>query len=142
MKSGKGTDERQRIIEQFWHNYQSVLEKFNVHKGARRWYRKHVQMYMDAHKGLPLSQHSPLVVDKYLNAKGRMVHLEAWQFRQVVDALRLLFCELLRSPWAADYDWHRWRIFAQDLAPDHPTLMREFWGNNTQLSVMALEIST
>ncbi len=83
MKTGKGADERQHTIERFWHNYLSVLEKSNVPKGARRWYRRHIQMYIDTHSGLRLSQHSSLVVDKYLNEKSRMVHLEEWQSRQI-----------------------------------------------------------
>ncbi|WP_456404896.1 hypothetical protein [Thiolapillus sp.] len=94
-------------------------------KGARRWYRKHIQMYIEAHPALRLSQHTPQVVDKYLNAKGRIKHIEEWQFRQIADALRLLFIGLVRPSWADDYDWYRWRAFSHDLAANHPTLMRD-----------------
>jgi len=42
--------------------------------------------------------------------------------------LRLLFSALLSAPWAADYDWNRWRAFARNLGPDHATLARESTG--------------
>jgi integron integrase len=125
MKSGKNAVSSQHSIARFWHNYLSILEKSNVPKGARRWYRKHVQMYIEAHPSLRLNRHTPQVVDKYLYAKGRIKHIEEWQFRQIADALRLLFTGLVRPSWADDYDWYRWRVFSHDLAPDHPSLMRD-----------------
>jgi len=125
MKSGKRSDPGQHSIARFWHNYLSILEKSKVPEGARRWYRKHVQMYIEAHPNRRLSQHQPQTVDKYLNAKGRIKQVEEWQFRQIADALRLLFTELVRPSWADDYDWYRWRAFSKDLAPDHPTLSRD-----------------
>lgn len=118
-------DDLQHAIERFWHNYLSILEKFAIPQRSRRWYRRHVEMYIIAHDELKLAQHLPDHVDKYLTAKGRLDNLEEWRFRQIADALRLLFCELIRPSWARDYDWYRWKAFARELAPDHPTLMRD-----------------
>jgi len=125
MKSYDVTDNHQHLVERFWHNYLSILEKSNIPKSAKKWYRKHAQMYIEAHADIRLSAHSPSTVDKYLNAKGRQIDIAEWQFRQIADALRLLFCKLVRPDWAAEYDWLRWRIFSRDLAPDHPTLIRD-----------------
>lgn len=112
-------------IERFWSNYFSILEKARIHKTARTWYRRHVEAYIRAHPGQRLATHQPLQVDAYLNAKGRQPGLTEWQFRQIGDALRLLYCELVRPDWARTYDWYQWRAFARTLEPDHPTLMRD-----------------
>ena len=125
MKSKNNADEHRYSVELFWHNYLSILEKSNIPKGARKWYRKHVEMYIEAHADTRLRHHSPSLVDKYLNAKGRLAELEEWRFRQIADALCLFFCELIRPAWALEYDWYRWRALSRNLAPDHPSLMRD-----------------
>jgi integron integrase len=125
MMSDKGADEYQHAVDRFWHNYLSILEKSSVPTKARMWYQKHAQTYIDAHKDVKLQCHLPEYVDKYLNAKGRVTTLPEWQFRQIADALRLLFCELICTEWAATYDWYQWRAFARELEPDHSTLLRD-----------------
>lgn len=115
----------QRSVVRFWRNYLTILNNFSVPKGSRLWYRKHVENYIAAHPGLRLQHHLPSHVDNYLAAKGRIGDLQEWRFRQIVDALRLLFCELIQPQWARDYDWYHWRAFARELEPDHPTLMRD-----------------
>jgi integrase len=92
---------------------------------ARRWYRKHVEEYIRAHSEVKLQHHQPQHVDKYLTVKGRLPQIREWQFRQIADALRLLFCELIQLEWADQYDWYRWRAYAKELESDHPTLLRD-----------------
>ncbi|MDT8388012.1 MAG: integron integrase [Thiogranum sp.] len=113
------------LVDRFWHNYLSVLEKAHIPRAARPWYRKHIEAYINANSGLRLSTHQPARIDDYLNAKGRLAGLPEWRFRQIADALRLLFHELVRPEWAKTYDWYQWRAFARQLEPDHPTLMRD-----------------
>ena len=60
-------------IDRFWHNYLSILEKMSVPSGARRWYRQHAEAYINSHKGTRLAQHTPQLVDSYLNAKGSVL---------------------------------------------------------------------
>ncbi|MET0069962.1 MAG: site-specific integrase [Candidatus Thiodiazotropha sp.] len=118
-------DGYQHAVERFWHNYLSILEKNSVPANARQWYRRHIEEYINAHSTVKLQQHLPHHVDRYLNAKGRLPRLEEWQFRQIAEALRLLFCELINPAWASEYDWYRWRAYARELESDHPTLMRD-----------------
>lgn len=113
---------RSRAVQQFWHNYLSVLEKSSIPARSRPWYRKHIEAYIDAHDGLRLAAHTPTHVDDYLAAKGRTATLQEWQFRQIVEALRLLFTRVVITEWADAYDWARWRAFARTLEPDHDTL--------------------
>ena len=114
-----------RSVDRFWHNYLSVLEKFSIPIKARPWYRKHVEEYISAHQGVKLHAHSARHIDKYLVAKGRLTKIEEWRFRQIADALRLLFKELIQPAWAESYDWYQWRAFSRELESDHVTLMRD-----------------
>ena len=113
------------VVKRFWHNYLSILEKARISKAATPWYRKHAEAYIRAHRGLRLASHSPRQIDDYLNAKGRLPAITEWQFRQIADSLRLLFCELIRPEWAAGYDWYQWRALSRELESDHPTLLRD-----------------
>jgi integron integrase len=123
--SDKQSGEQPLAVQRFWHNYFSVLEKSSVPARSRPWYRKHVEGYIRAYEGRRLSAHTAQNVDSYLNAKGRLPQLQEWQFRQIADALRILFRNLLATPWAQEYDWYRWRAFARTLEADHVTLMQE-----------------
>ncbi|MEN8226217.1 MAG: integron integrase [Bacteroidota bacterium] len=122
-------DQRQFAIEKFWHNYLSILKKSDVPEKSHKWYRRHAEMYIAAHIGLRLGQHQPQHIDNYLNAKGRMPDIEEWRFRQIVEALRLLFCEQVAPEWAAGYDWYRWRVFSRELSGGHASIMRDGAGN-------------
>ena len=117
--------ENQVAIDRFWDNYLFVLEKHSIPKKARPWYRKHVEAYIKSCSGTPLSLQTSQSIDRYLNAKGRLPELKEWQFRQISDALRLLFVELVRPQWSKSYDWFQWRAYARELEPDHPSLMRD-----------------
>jgi len=109
-------------VQRFWHNYLSILEQSSVPRRVRPYYRKAVEGYISANRGRRLATHTAADVERYLAAKGRLPYLQAWQFRQIVDALRLLFCAFLRLPWAEDLDWERWRAFTATLQPDHAAL--------------------
>jgi len=123
--SDQDHDEYQHLVNQFWHNYLFLLEKHSIPVKARSWYKKHIEEYISFYQGVKLQQHLPQHLDDYLTAKGRVATLPEWQFRQIADALRLLFTEQIRPKWATDYDWYQWRAFARELEPDHPTLMRD-----------------
>lgn len=103
--SENSADMHQNAIDRFWRNYLLILKNHPIPKHSHPWYRKHVQKYITAHKHLRLASHLPENIDQYLNAKGRLPGLEEWQFRQIADSLRLLFCELIQPQWALEYDW-------------------------------------
>ncbi len=60
----------------------------------------------------------------YLDVIGRKRYMVHWKFRQLVDALRILFCELVKSPWAKGFDWHMWMDNSKDPPEDHVTIAR------------------
>ena len=47
------------------------------------------------------------------------------QYRQAVDAVRILARDVLHLPWAADFDWQGLSDQARALGPGHRTLLRE-----------------
>ncbi len=126
MSQENGTERSQQAVDRFWHNYMSILDNSSsVPTKARVWYRRHVQDYITAHQGVKLQHHLPQNIDTYLIAKGRIKGLPEWRFRQISDALRILFCKLIQPEWADKYDWYSWNAYARELEPDHPTLMRD-----------------
>lgn len=116
---------RSEAVQRFWHKYLSILEKDSIPKGSRPYYRKAIQAYIKANSEHRLVTHSGEDIDAYLGELGRVTTLQEWQFRQIVDALRILFVKQLRSEWALQYDWYRWRVFARTLPSDHATLYRD-----------------
>ena len=61
----------------------------------------------------------------YFDALGRSASIADWQFRQAVDAARILACDILAIPWAASFPWQSLVEQARSLEPDHRTLARE-----------------
>jgi len=111
-------------ITRFWQRYLQVLDKYRVPETARPYYRQRVQAYIDRHAGRRLTTHGPDEVTSWLEDLGRNRRLTDWQFRQAVDALRLLFAKFLTMPWADQVDWDGWITAAQVLPVDHPTIAR------------------
>ena len=62
---------------------------------------------------------------EYFDALGRSAHLADWQFRQAVDAARILACDVLTIPWAPPSIGNHLSDQARSLEPDHRTLARE-----------------
>ena len=109
----------------FWRNYASLLTKSGVSPKAVPWYRKHVEAYLQAMRGKRLSQHNGTDMAKFLGMIGGHSQLQDWQIRQTVDALRILFVDLVRAPWAQQFDWAQWKDSARALEADHPTTARD-----------------
>ncbi len=54
----------------------------------------------------------------------RQNRLPDWQFKQAVDALRLLLVDLTNTPVGQAVDWLFWREAVRSLEPNHATLAR------------------
>lgn len=113
-------------IEQFWSKYQEVIQLFRVPERVWPWYRRHVQAFIDANSGIRLQSQGPDEVASWFTRVGQNPDLNDWQYRQRVDALRLLFCHFLKSPWCGEFDWDYWVSGAQLLGDEHPTVARTF----------------
>jgi integron integrase len=119
------SEPRADAVARFWRNYLSVLEKNRVPRNAWPWYRRWVEDYISTYPDERLLSHSAAHVDKYFCGKGRQANLQDWQFRQIADALRLLFGVHLRVPWRDRVDWYRLLEMSAGLSEEHPTLARD-----------------
>jgi len=110
----------------FWDNFIRKTETYNVGPRAARWYVRHAEQYIKAHADLRLRQHSTHHVEEYLRDKGRSPRLRDWQYRQIVDALRILFVDMVKASWAGQFPWDEWSDAARTLPDDHATVARDF----------------
>ncbi len=111
-------------ISRFWDKYILKTDAYNVPKGARRWYVRHVEMYIETISGKRLATITQAEVMDYLDVIGRKNDLEYWRYKQVVDALRILFCDIVQAPWAQKVDWSQIMQDARQLPENHATIAR------------------
>ncbi|MDH5473984.1 MAG: integron integrase [Gammaproteobacteria bacterium] len=108
-------------IAHFWDKYIQKSISYGVSQRVARWYVKHVEAYIEAHKSIRLLQHTPEMLERYLMGIGRKPRFSDWQFIQVVEALYILFVFMLRSEWASRFNWDYWRQAAKELPNSHAT---------------------
>lgn len=113
-------------IKQFWDGYFEIIQLFRIPENAHIWYQKHVQAFIQYLPAIRLINRKPEHVEQWLTQTGRNTEMLDWQFRQQVDALRLLYCHRLKAPWAADFDWSYWSSGAMRLEADHATIARTY----------------
>ena len=58
MSDGKH-DKYQQLVNRFWHNYLSLLEKNSIPVKTRRWYGIYAEEYIRFYHGVKLQQHLP-----------------------------------------------------------------------------------
>lgn len=113
-------------ISRFWDDYAEKTRRCNVPPRSIPWYVKHVERYIKAHPERRLATHTEHELNHYLDDLGRTGKMADWQFKQAVDALRILFVDIVRAPWAAAFPWRFWADSATALPNDHATLARDY----------------
>jgi integron integrase len=117
-------------VSRFWDKYISKTMSYGVKQSSVRWYVRdaeaYIKAYIKAYREIKLSQHTAVHFEKYLNTKDGIKRLEAWQFKQMVIAIKLLFTEMLNLPWAHSYDWDNWINQAEALEDGHGTVARDY----------------
>lgn len=116
-----GSDSARR----FWGRYINILEEQGVNLKVRRWYVKRIEQYITHYEGQRLRTHTSQHIVDFLTQLGREGQLSDWQFRQTVDAIRILFCSFLRLSPCSLVDWDYWMEASMRLTPRHATLARE-----------------
>jgi len=112
-------------VQSFWHLYVEKLHESGVKPPFDRWTVRRAEQYIAAHPDRRLADQSPGDVESYLTELGRQEGLKDWQFRQAVDAIRMLFV-LAGVGWLDQVDWEQWRASARALEPEHPTVARDY----------------
>lgn len=99
---------RQQRIARFWKRYIQELRLCQVPDTALPWYRKHVQAFIDFAPHTRLADRPPETLQQWFTVATQRPLIRDWQQRQRVDALRLLYCLLVKTEWAARFDWEAW----------------------------------
>jgi hypothetical protein len=109
-------------ISRFWDKYITTIADNKVPEGARRWYVRHLEIYINTRNGRRLATTTREDVEVYIDEIGRKENMTAWQYRQVVDSLCILFSEIVKVSWFDELDWQQMMDDARDL-PEHRTPM-------------------
>ncbi len=112
-------------ISRFWDKYIAKTRDYGVKDHLSKWYVRHVENYIKRYPDTRLAAHNAGNIEQYLREKGRTPGLEDWQYRQIIDALKILFVDILCVNWAKEFDWDVWKDAAKDLPTSHATLARE-----------------
>jgi hypothetical protein len=109
----------------FFTNYLKCLAKAGVPDKQRRWYVKHIEAFIRAQNGRKIKSLAATDITHYLDMLGRKKRLPGWQFAQHIDAMRILYCQLLVLPVGKEIEWDFWIDSAKQLDIDHPTVAPE-----------------
>jgi len=113
-------------VEYFWENFIDSARKQNVPSKAIRWYVRHAENYIKAHPEVKLVKHSPKILDDYLQTISRNARFADWQFRQAVNALEILFIDIVKADWADSFPWAEWTELSTELQSSHVTVARTY----------------
>ena len=108
-----------------WDLFLKALRDQGVRQTHLRWYAFRAEQYLKAFPDTPLARHSAADVTGYLQEIGRAARLKDWQYRQLVEALQVLFTKAVQAPWAKGFDWGYWKDSTRSLGADHATLARD-----------------
>lgn len=112
-------------VSRFFDNYLYCLVKAAIPEKQRRWYVKRVEDFIKTQNGQKIKGLLGADIDKYFDMIGRQNRLSGWQFHQCIDAIRILYCDLLKTPVCQDVNWQYWLDSARQLEVDHPTTARQ-----------------
>lgn len=87
---------------------------------------KRIEDFIKTQNGRRIKSLTGPDITAYLEMIGREMRLSGWQFRQCVDAIRILYCKLLLTPACQDVDWRYWYDSATELDTDHPTNAHQY----------------
>jgi integrase len=107
-----------------WDRYLDLLARRGVPEKMRLWYIRRVEGFLKARRPASLSQVTAEEITGYLQEVSAQAQLADWQFRQLVDALQLLFVDLAQCPAGKVVDWDWWKAGGRPLDNDHPTIAR------------------
>ena len=107
----------------FWNNYLAVLSERQIKSSLFTWYVRHCESFIGENRHIRLKQHTKITVSSYLAELINSDKKEAWQKRQAIDALGLLF-KSIHAPLYSDIDWEYWKLSCRDLGKEHDTNYR------------------
>ena len=108
-----------------WQKYLNLLLKKRIPEKQQRWYVKRVEDFLKRHPGRHLQDFTAADVEAYLRLHSSDATLSVWQYRQIVDALQLLFVDFASTPLAQSFDWAYWKEAFVDSRPDKQSPLKD-----------------
>lgn len=111
------------------------LERLRIKPTARPHYERWAGSWIKArgHESIERSK-------AYFDTLGRSDRLLDWQFRQAVDAARILSTDVMGIDWASRFNWSALMDQAQSLGKGHRTHMRECAPIQSLIMELPLEV--
>ena len=110
------TGYRDRYLEQ--------LARRSIPGKQRPFYLTRAGQFVRALNGRDPASLDEREIGEVLSAFGRRTELRDWQFAQLVDAVRILLVECVRSEAARRVDWSYWTSSARSLSAEHASTAR------------------
>lgn len=117
-----------------WDKFRVILLKNKVPEDRQHYYVRHIEVFLKVTLRKPIAgvddqsifsiSSSHLV--SFLQEIGGKEQVTAWQFRQLLHALKLFFISLYHLSWAKNFDWDYWQGAFQTLANNHVTITRDY----------------
>ena len=93
----------------FWSRYTHALATEDLRGKEADWCIKVAESFIKSARGLRLKEHTAEDLRAYFCRQAMDGWLKDWQYGQMVDALRILFGQIVKSPWTSDFSWGEWK---------------------------------
>ncbi len=93
----------------FWGRYRRALAAESIRGKEADWCVKRAESFIKSARGLRFKEHTAEDLRTYLCRQAEDGRLKDWQYGQMVDALRVLFGQIVKSPWASQFPWDEWK---------------------------------
>jgi len=117
------TKDQRNNEKHFWNNYLTILSDDHIKPALHTWYVQHCETFIRGNKDTRLKQHTKNSITEYLSRLINGDQKLAWQKKQAIDALRLLF-KSIHAPLYREIDWGYWKSSCRDLDKEHDTHYR------------------
>jgi len=108
-----------------WHKFNKLLDKRVKQQNRKQYYARHVEKFKRHLEGKAFSSINADDLTAYLDLEGRNRQLTDWQFRQMIEALRIMLVDVLALDWAKKFEWGSWHDHSYTISSEHHTLKRE-----------------
>jgi hypothetical protein len=128
-------EDRERL---FWDRYLQTLHSQGVTPPFDRWHVLRAEQFIRGISGRHLADIGAGEVSAYLEEAGRNGDLKAWQYRQLVVAIRILF-SMVKPGWLPTFDWDFWLGSSRPLEPQHASVARQVGRAGAQTEAVLAE---
>jgi len=108
----------------FWDKYIEKSKAYDLKPVVVQWYVRHVETYIKHYDALRLKQHTPNEITAYIDLIGRNRRYKDWHVCQIINALNILFTDILQLDWALSFAWDDYIDSVQQVTHNHTTLAR------------------